>query len=188
MAAKRIKYWATEKPTQVIETSLHPEKIGVWVGITRKKIYGPIFFTDTVTSKEYIKIIDQFIETIDEEILIDGYFQQDAAPAHTSRETAYHSRTYFHDRIIGKSNKYLETEIDYPPRSPHLTSPDFFLWGYLKYKVYLNNPKSIDELKTNIETEIKNITPKMLENVSNNMLKRVKLCIENGGKHFEQLL
>ena len=32
-------------------------------------------------------------------------------------------------------------------RSPDLNPCDFFLWGYLKSKVYSNRPQSIEELK-----------------------------------------
>jgi hypothetical protein len=32
----------------------------------------------------------------------------------------------------------------WPPRSPDLTLPDFFLWGFLKERVYSNNPRSME--------------------------------------------
>jgi hypothetical protein len=35
--------------------------------------------------------------------------------------------------------------------------PDFFFWGYLKDKVYSNNPRTEEELKKNIRREISNI-------------------------------
>ncbi len=31
------------------EATLHSEKIGVWCGMSRKRIVGPIFFTSTIT-------------------------------------------------------------------------------------------------------------------------------------------
>ena len=45
-------------------------------------------------------------------------------------------------------------DLEWPPRSPDLTVPDYFLWGYLKSKVYASKPKTIDELKCNIRAEI----------------------------------
>ena len=45
----------------------------------------------------------------------------------------------------------------WPPRSPDLNPCDFFLWGYLKSKVYEPLPKTLDDLKANIEREIKRI-------------------------------
>ena len=56
-------------------------------------------------------------------------------------------------------------DLEWPPRSPDLTVPDFFLWGYLKRKVYASKPKTIDELKCNIRAEIAAITPETLANV-----------------------
>ena len=43
--------------------------------------------------------------------------------------------------------------VEWPPRSPDLTPPDFFLWGYLKDKVYAQRPQTIDELKEIIVAE-----------------------------------
>ena len=46
---------------------------------------------------------------------------------------------------------------------------DFFLWGYLKSKVYANKPESLRALKTNIRQEIAKIPvdifQKMMENI-----------------------
>ena len=38
----------------------------------------------------------------------------------------------------------------WPPRSPDLTPPDFYLWGKLKGSVYAHNPRTTDELKQKI--------------------------------------
>jgi hypothetical protein len=73
-------------------------------------------------------------------------------------------------------------------RSPDLTSPDFYLWGYLKNKVYFPAPDNLASLKYNIENEIKKIKEETLIKVSNNMLKRAKLCLEADGNHFQHLL
>ena len=48
----------------------------------------------------------------------------------------------------------------WPPHSPDLNTCDFYLWGHLKSMV--NNPwmisKTLDDLKANIEREIKKIS------------------------------
>jgi hypothetical protein len=74
------------------------------------------------------------------------------------------------------------------PRSPDLTIPDFFLWAHLKNNVYATNPQTLEELKINIENEVKKISVETLERVSENMIKRVKLCLESNGNHFQHLL
>jgi hypothetical protein len=52
-----------------------------------------------------------------------------------------------------------------PPRSPDLNPCDFFLWGYLKSVVYNPYPKTLDDLKVNIEKEIEKINKNMLSSV-----------------------
>ena len=81
------------------------------------------------------------------------------------------------DRIIS-----LKSDFEWPPCSPDLTAPDFWLWGYLKDKVYANKPRTIQELKANIRQEILSIQPQMLRSVMENSLERARLCeAENGG-------
>jgi len=54
-----------------------------------------------------------------------------------------------------------------PPRSPDATPCDFFLWGYVKYQVYVPPlPTSIPELKVQIGTTIETITADMLQTAS----------------------
>ena len=45
----------------------------------------------------------------------------------------------------------------WPPRSPNLSTCDFYLRGNLYGKVYSNNPHTIEELKTNIRNTIAEI-------------------------------
>ena len=48
--------------------------------------------------------------------------------------------------------------------------------------------RTLEELKINIEYEINQISSETLIDVSNNMIKRVKLCLECDGKQFQHLL
>ena len=73
----------------------------------------------------------------------------------------------------------------WPPRSPDLNPCDFFLWGYLKSVVYNPLPKTIGELKANLEREIKNISEDTLKNLFLNMTKRCNLVISSQSGHFE---
>ena len=76
----------------------------------------------------------------------------------------------------------------WPPRSPDMTTCDFYLWGNLNGKAYSNNPHTIEELKTNIRNTILEITPTELAKVAQNMLKRAELCIQVHGQQFQHLL
>ncbi|KOC64644.1 hypothetical protein WH47_12108 [Habropoda laboriosa] len=66
----------------------------------------------------------------------------------------------FNGRVISRGG-----DINWPPRSCDLTPLDFLLWGFLKSKVYANNPKTIDELKNNITAAIDETEFQLCENV-----------------------
>jgi hypothetical protein len=42
----------------------------------------------------------------------------------------------------------------WPPRSPDLTPPDFFLWGFFKQRACCNNPRILEDLKNNTEQPV----------------------------------
>ncbi|KAJ4431571.1 hypothetical protein ANN_20170 [Periplaneta americana] len=109
-----------------------------------------------------------------------GYFQQDGATCHTSNESMELIGSFFDDRIISRNV--------WPPRSPDLTTPDFFLWGYLKDRVYATRPQTLDDLKHNITQEIQAIDNRVLQRVASNMERRVELCLMQDGGHFQHLL
>ena len=60
----------------------------------------------------------------------------------------------------------------------------FFLWGYLKSKVYSNFPPSIEQLKDAIRQEITAIPHEMTHRVIDNFRERLRQCIDNNGSHL----
>ena len=85
------------------------------------------------------------------------WFQQDGATAHTAKESIQLLKTIFPDRLISRFG-----DIPWAPRSCDLTPLNFLLCGYLWSKVYINRPRTLEDLKTNISQEIRNIPPEML--------------------------
>ena len=81
------------------------------------------------------------------------YFQQDGATAHTATMVQDWLKSKIEDKFIDKKK--------WPPRSPDLNPCDYYLWGYLKARVYSPLPKNLDKLKANIEREIKKIKQKI---------------------------
>ena len=75
--------------------------------------------------------------------------------------------------------------ISWPPRSPDLTPLGFFLWGFIKDRVYATKPRTIPELMDKIVTTVQVVTPCMLSKVHDEMERRLHLCITQGGKHIE---
>jgi len=105
------------------------------------------------------------------------YFQQDGASPHTSKKAQNYLRSKFGEKFIDKK-KWR------PPRSPDLNPCHYFLWGYLKSRVY-PLPKDLDDLKAKKETEIKNISTDTLKNAILNFTKRCDLVIKAKGGHID---
>jgi len=120
------------------------------------------------------------VNQLDDEELSIGYFQQDGATSHTSHANMAEIHSFFGDRVISKGLR--------PPRSPDLTPPDYFLWRYLKGRVYRNKPRTTDALKSNITEEIQAVTADVLARTFQNMARRVRSCLDANGGHFQHML
>lgn len=179
--SQNYRTWATENPHVYKETVLHPIKIGVWIAMSRRRIMTPIFFNDTVNAARYREIIlEPFINELHDDELQNGYFQQDGATPHTANATITYLEEYFDNRLISRGQ--------WPAHSPDLTPLDFFLFGYLKNVVFRNPLHTLDELKNAIIAAVNDINEEVLANVFANMQRRINLCLENDGGHFEHLL
>ena len=110
-------------------------------------------------------------------------FQQDGATAHTARATMNLLRQHFPNHIISKIG-----DVRWPPCSLDLTPPDFFLWGYLKDKVYANNFQTIEALKENIRHEIAAISPETLRNAIENTVRRARVCAHERDGHLADMI
>jgi len=71
------------------------------------------------------------VNQLDDEELSIGYVQQDGATCHTSHSSMAEIQSFFGDRVISK-------EL-WPHPWTDLTPPHYFLWGYLKGRVYQTN-------------------------------------------------
>ena len=134
---------------------------------------------ETLNTARYLKIFNEFVDQLDDDELRNDYFQQDGATCHTSNESMTEIESFIDDRIISKAL--------WPPRSPDLSPPDFFLWGALKGKAYANKPRTMQELENNIRREIAAISEDVLQATFANMKRRVQLCLDSGGEHFQHL-
>jgi len=74
------------------------------------------------------------------------WYQQDGAPPHSHRDVRAYLDNTFPDRWIG-----CRGSVEYPQRSPDVTPPDFFLWGYLKDTVYSTKPATPEKLRQETE-------------------------------------
>ena len=169
--------WLTERLGDWIEKPLHDAKVLVWCAITSRKVYGPYFFEESVNQHNYLHMLKTFFWPKHYR-LKDAkkyYFQQDGATPHTANLVQDYLKDKFGDQFIGKKQ--------WPSRSPDLNPCDYFLWGYLKSKVYKPLPYTLDQLKANITREIRNINNSVLNSTFFNFSKRCDLIIEKNGGH-----
>ena len=109
-----------------------------------------------------MEIFNTFVNQLDDEEFSIGYFQQDEATSHISHASMAELQSFFGDCVILKGL--------WPPSSPELLPPDYFLWGYLKGTVYQNKPRTIDVLKANITEEIQAATVDILARTFQNVV------------------
>jgi hypothetical protein len=116
-----------------------------------------------VNTEVYMNIFAEFCAQITEEERQSFFFQQDRATCHTSRVSLQQVHDVFSKE--GTVSKNL-----WPPRSPDLTTCDYFLWGHLKITVYESNAHTMQELKDNISHATAAINITMLHRIC---LKRI---------------
>ena len=114
-----------------------------------QKNYGHYFLKKAITQHNFLTMLQDFFwkKHLDTAEYKKYYFQQDGAPPHKAKAVQEWLTSKFSTKFVDK--------FRWPPRSPDLNPCDFYLWGNLKAKVYNPLPKTLDELKANIEREIK---------------------------------
>lgn len=192
--SQNCRYWSQENPHWIQEAHCQsPQKLNVWAGILKDRVIGPFFFQGNLTGEAYLNFC-QF-ELLPALVTVypdhnnpdlpspEIWLQQDGAPPHYAREVREYLDLMFPGKWIGRRGP-----IEWPARSPDMTPLDFFLWGYLKSKVFLNRPINIDDLKCRIRTEIRNISLEMIQNVQEEFVSRLGHCQVVNGGHFQHLL
>ena len=175
--------WGTENPQVVEEVPMRSEKVMVWCAMHKTKIIGPYFFRQSsVDSAAYKSMLRYYGLRHVQQLPGSPIFQQDGAPAHTSNIV----REYLL-RKLGNNWISKRGPIHWPARSPDLTPLDFFLWGYVKDKVYSERIESLDHLKTRIQHAISSIDTATLSNVWKNIHTRINCVTRQEGKHIEQM-
>jgi hypothetical protein len=79
-------------------------------------------------------------------------------------------------------------DINWPPRSPDLTAPDFFLWGYLKPQVYATKPRNIQELNEGIIAAVREINVPLLERVMGEFVRRLNEWVHRQCGHLNYII
>lgn len=126
-----------------------------------------------------------FIQQLHDDELAEGYFQQDGATPHCTGENLWMLRQYFADRIMSRNTGRI-----FPARSCDLTPCDYFLWPYLKNTIFTSPISDLEDLKERIQLKFEEINDNsnMLRNCMTGLERRMLMCIQEGGGHFQPLL
>lgn len=188
---QNCRYWADENPHWMREGHTQwPEKVNVWAGIIGDQVIGPIFFNGNLNGETYLQFLEEelipnlailFPDHLEADVPNHNiWFQQDGAPPHFARPVREYLDEIFPGRWIGRRGP-----VEWPARSPDITPLDYFLWGYLKSKVFKTRPENVEVLKERIRQECRLISPQVLENVRNEFYYRLGYCQQVNGQHFE---
>ena len=113
------------------------------------------------------------------------WIQHDGAPPHFSVDVRNHLNAVFPNRWIWRGGP-----IPWPARSSDLNSLHYFLWVYLESLAFETPVETDIELVARIVAAyviIQN-TSGIFVRVRLNLVRRCHVCIEVGGRQFEQLL
>ena len=69
-----------------------------------------------------------------------------------------------------------------------ISRESFFLWGYLKSKVYVRKPRTVDDQEVSIREEIATVPQEMLVNVMQNFEERLRTCARQEGRHLSDII
>ena len=168
-------------------------KVTVWAGLCGDgSILGPFFFDRNVNRETYInmlneQIVPQMQELFNFNLFADVLFEelfwfQDGAGAHQHHDVTARLRELFGNRVIA-----LHRDVEWPARSPDMTPCDFFLWGYMKSRVYTSPPADILHLRRKVihEFEQLSLDREMVVRAVAAMQQRARICVQRNGGHVE---
>lgn len=146
-------------------------------------------FDENLNSQGYLQILDiclpELLDGIPLNRLRQIFFQQDGAPCHNAGIVRNYLNEQFGQQWIGNNGP-----IRWPPRSPDLSILDFFLWGYLKNKIYSKRHENREQLENATRAAFESLRqrPMFLLNSIESILRRCQLCLQKNGEQFEQYL
>jgi len=108
-------------------------------------------------------------------------FQQDGAPAHSSRQA---------QQLISENCPAFITKDEWPPNSPDLNPLDYYVWGAMleKYKKYQPKPTNKEQLRVALEKMWRDLPQETINKAILSFRRRLRACVKTDGGHFEHLL
>lgn len=170
--------WSKENPHFWQQVEQHPPKVMIWAAMSAQLLIGPFFIHGRVDAARYIQLLrEEVIPELERKgALYSCHFHQDGAPPHTALATREFLDSHFPGRWVGKF-----APIEWPARSPDLTSCDNALWGIVKRCVRQANPNTVDEIKQSVRAAFNDINAELLNKINDRTFRRLQLCIDING-------
>ena len=188
---QNCRVWGTEHPHEVAFRQGHSPHVTVWCGVASWGIVGPYFFQEgrrvaTVTGVRYSRMLEDFVlpQLEHHQVALSSvWFQQDGARPHTAASTLTRLQRAFPGKVLSKG-----ASVEWPPRSPDLSLPDFFLWGQIKAEVYRRPVPSLAALKRRIRAAIRAVPRATLKAALDTLPLRARACLRLRGGYPETVL
>ena len=173
-------FWDRGNPEIRVETKrIDQHGVMVWAGISSFGRYGPFEVSGRLTGQRYLDLLrDHIIPSLGDTSQL--WFMQDGAPAHKARVVTQYLREVFGDRVIA-----LGWDPEWAPRSPDVTPCDFFLWGYMKDKVYGKRLANRIALKEKIWEVFPSIEQEKIRDACRGVERKLQDLVELEGEHIQ---
>ncbi|XP_064469895.1 uncharacterized protein LOC135384630 [Ornithodoros turicata] len=182
-------YWSTTNPHWLRQShQQYKWSLNVWCVICDGTLIGPVFPDGTLTADRYLnEVLQGPVEEFYANLPLARYgqlwFPHDGAPAHRSSPPRAYLDHAFPNQWGGRFGP-----VPWPARSSDLTPMDFFLWGYVKDRVYVEVTTTLAALKAKITQVCREIPEDMLRRAIENTIRRCRFCVMTQGDLFEHLL
>ncbi|CAD5210227.1 unnamed protein product [Bursaphelenchus okinawaensis] len=182
------RWWAKENLHWCVSEPLHSPKTNVWAAIGWNGVVGPFFIDENINGARYLELLEQdvlpqLLQWPNSATLV---YMHDGAPPHHSLVVREFLNTHLPGRWMGRDSRGAPPPFVWPANSPDLTPMDFFLWGYVKAKVYSVQVASLRELKQKVRDVVAEISVEMCRAALRNYPKRLRRCLDVGGQSVER--
>ena len=179
-----LHYWTTDNPHVFVEKPQDRRSVTVWAMMDNTGVLSFDISFQTMNGERYCAVLKNhvipFFQRAENK---HRFYQQDGAPPHYSSAARAILDENLPNRWIGRRGP-----IEWPPRSPDLSTCDFFLWGTLRDSVYARRPRNTTELATYIREEITVFTRDTCQKTYDSFVRRCTVCIEQEGAQFESVI
>ena len=108
---------------------------------------------------------------------------QDGALAHCTTAVKKFLLKKFRGRMISRG-----TDVAWPAHSPDLSPLDSHYWALAQRQVYAAKPSIVGEFTNVVKQYSAGCSGEVLKNDALNILRRVRVCVQQSGGHFQHLL